>query len=841
MANPVGLTVCVKLQQATNNIVYGVVHEIVPNSHLTLHNVVFPGSSTRFDHWTVQASAISDLQVVQPEAVPHPPPAHIPIQSPSLPYPPSSNNHHSPYPPPPGFGSPAMHQQQLPQPPFAPQSAPAPIQQIMAEVNGGGRQPPAPTELPSARPPTPTRSSATFVDPAILSYGNASPVQKRAASRSEEMHTPVKSMLARAAQNLPSPGSPFIGDITKANVAQKLAAAGRKQSGASPQPPAVPIASKPVENMLPTSTAQDASQPELNGKKKIRRGQKSKKQPATPGEAADPPPVMNSEVSRNGNNMSGAVRRGKGWRSTPLLQQTQATASPSDQTNPKKSRRRQKEEMEVLGDTTGIEDMGDFDFEGELRKFDKKQVFDEIRQGDTTADEDRLVSHNRVHRPGTYGGKNLHPTENVLSPKVQPVYNSNELESSSDADTELQLANGRSSSKHSVSRNVFSKTKPSRQNSGQVDVNHARPHPLTASMSSDRNLNRSATSLTNRAKATSLAASSPRPDGERANSPLSAVSKTRPANAVPEPPMDAPYFAIQPQGTACPTLLPKALENLEAATVSTYGLSYDAITENAARAVAEAALHLSELHGGIRRPSRTNTLRGSMTASTTLTNPNELTAVVVLAGNHELGAIAMAAARQLLGRNVKIIAAESLYENADTQDPQAKAQIAMLRRMARGGAKIKRGLWRKASAHIKNLSGPPAVIIDALLAGSSYDSLLSSNAAHSTSAQKETREMIDWANRSRAPVLSIACPTGVSGIDGHSTIVEGEPLAVRPDKVLALGAPMQGLLKACEGGERWDISLADIGINIALKSEEAVAFGGSWTVDLKYVDDDAAA
>ena len=79
-----------------------------------------------------------------------------------------------------------------------------------------------------------------------------------------------------------------------------------------------------------------------------------------------------------------------------------------------------------MGDTTGIEDMGDFDFEQELKKFDKKQVFDEIRQGDTTADEDRLVSHNRA-RPGTYGGKNLHPTEPVLSPTVQPVYNSHEL------------------------------------------------------------------------------------------------------------------------------------------------------------------------------------------------------------------------------------------------------------------------------------------------------------------------------------------------------------------------------------------------------------------------------
>ena len=207
---------------------------------------------------------------------------------------------------------------------------------------------------------------------------------------------------------------------------------------------------------------------------------------------------------------------------------------------------------------------------------------------------------------------------------------------------------------------------------------------------------------------------------------------------------------------------------------------------------------------------------------------------------NETGARVLAAARHLLGRGVKIIAAESLYESADTQDPLAKIQTAILRRMTRGGANIRRGLWRKAWAHIKNLSGPPAVIIDGLLAGSTYDSLLTPNASHSAAVQLETREMIDWANRSRAPVLSVGCPAGVSGADGSSTIVEAEPLAIRPDKILSLGAPMQGLLKAMETGERWNVAVADIGINIALKSAEAVAFGMSWVVDVKYIDEEDA-
>lgn len=767
----------------------------------------------------MQATAIEDLQVVDPSSIPTPkpppPPSQAPTPTAALPLRTTSN------------GYPPAHS-------IPPQAPPAAISRVATE-HAGVRHASAPIELPT-QTPTPQRLPSSFIDPAILSYeGTSSPVHARTASKPAEMETPVKSMLAKAAANLPSPGSPFIGDVSKMNLTQKVTAAAKQQ--APPRGP-VFVAPKQNENAMQEDTP-DAVQPETGAKKKVRRGQKSKKQATPPVESADPPPVMNSEVSRNGNDMNGSVKRGKGWRSTPLLQPTPQTISPLDKSSRNKSRRKQKEELDAMGDTTDIQEMGDFDFEGELKKFDKKQVFDEIRQGDTTADEDRLVSHNKAAaRPGTHGGKNLHPSEPVLSPKIQPVYNSNELDSSSDADTELNMANGRSSSKHSVSRNVFPKTKPSRQNSSLVDP---KPHPLSASVSSEtKNFNRSTTSLVNRAKVASLAASSPRPD--RASSPQSAVSTSKGAeHAKNAQRLLDPHFAIQPHMTPCPTLLPKALESLEAAAVSAFGLSYDAITESAARCIAEAALHLSEGHGGVRRPSRTNTLRGSMSASTLLGSPNEPTTIVVLAGNHETGARALAAARQLLGRGVKIIAAESLYENADTQDPLAKIQSAILRRMNRGGANIKRGLWRKASSHIKKLSGPPAVIIDALLAGSTYDSLLTPNASHSAALQEETRQMIDWANRSRAPVLSVGCPSGVSGVDGSSTIVEAEPLAVRPDKILSLGAPMQGLLKAMESGEKFDVSLADIGINIALKSDEAVAFGGPWAVDVKYVDEVAVA
>lgn len=141
--------------------------------------------------------------------------------------------------------------------------------------------------------------------------------------------------------------------------------------------------------------------------------------------------------------------KGKGWRQTPLLEERPAE-SPSPQArqrgqhpkgdtleptaarftkqtpgHPESRRRRYREEEDqngwATGDATDIQDMGDFDFEENLSKFDKRKVFDQIRQEDTTADEARLVSFNRLPaaRSGTAGGKNLHYTENVLD---SPIY-----------------------------------------------------------------------------------------------------------------------------------------------------------------------------------------------------------------------------------------------------------------------------------------------------------------------------------------------------------------------------------------------------------------------------------
>jgi enhancer of mRNA-decapping protein 3 len=109
--------------------------------------------------------------------------------------------------------------------------------------------------------------------------------------------------------------------------------------------------------------------------------------------------------------------KSKGWRQTPLLE-------PNPSFQPFATLKRQKQRGRGAGDENGwatedatdVQDMGDFDFADNLAKFDKHTVFNQIQAEDSVADEDRLVSHNRLPKakPGTAGGKNLHYTENVL-------------------------------------------------------------------------------------------------------------------------------------------------------------------------------------------------------------------------------------------------------------------------------------------------------------------------------------------------------------------------------------------------------------------------------------------
>lgn len=549
---------------------------------------------------------------------------------------------------------------------------------------------------------------------------------------------------------------------------------------------------------VPTGLRHDPPAQEENIKRKRQPKQKVK----DPSEVQQLP-ILDTETSRHGNVMDNHVKRDKGWRQTPLLQPAEEPAKQS-----KRKQKHTKGESQngwATEDATDIQDMGEFDFEANHKLFDKQQVFDDLRKGDTTADEDRLVSHNKLAPR-----KNLLPSENVLSPKLETE------DKGSDADTDVAFNTGRSSSRQSLARRH-----QARSNSGLPD---GRSHVSSTTPSSDRLLQRSATANSKANRPLPISTVSGSKVGRNFSPHSATTTASKRMNGTRSP------TGLYIQGDVpCPTLYPSALDLLEEETCSRYALPPEVITENAGRAIAEQAIAFIDSPAEMRRGSRPNTTKPGMTSSAHGFE-NVPPVIVVLAGTHTTGSRALAAARQLSSRGFKLIIVET---PSQASNEQCGKQMSMIKKMIRAGANIKRGAWPKANEYIRGLNGPPVVIIDALLSGAKYEDVQEST--HDDTLATDIRRMIDWANRSRAPVLSVKCPSGLSDHDGSATIVDGEPLAIKADRLVALGAPVTGVLEALKLGEGFDILLADIGINIALKADDAVSFGTQWTVPLTFV------
>ncbi|KAF4551165.1 YjeF-like protein [Elsinoe fawcettii] len=500
------------------------------------------------------------------------------------------------------------------------------------------------------------------------------------------------------------------------------------------------------------------------------------------------------------------TKKGRGWRSTPLLEETAGATPetpPPQVVKPKKAGKNKRAEKRIRDeekalqngwateDASDVQNMGDFDFEANLSKFDKQAVFDEIRIGDTTADEDRLVSHNRLARPGTYGGKNLHPTENVLSPPMKTA--DSELGTPSEAGTELEFTSGRASRQSLRSR----RTKPTERTlSGTLEErslsralrnvpSHTRP--LNASVISSNSLNRSTSSIRAQAHFS--------PSQHR----LRIAETTHP----------------------CPLLSPERLRRVEEDYARRSGLSSATLLELTGRAIA------SSVCSSISKPSMTGPSRRNSKSSTTGNHTHEpKPVVVILAGNSAKGGKAIAAARHLYGRGLKILISCSDFSAPESWHPLYKSQISLLQSLGRK-AFARLDSWPGISAQIKKLSSPPALILDALLDGIKYGSIEDVGLAF------ESREVVDWMNRSRARVVSVECPSGYDALTGETTVLEGEPLAVKPDVVLALGGVVSGVGEAIAEGESWRVTVLDVGLNIAMRGEETVRFDMAWEVDVE--------
>ncbi|KAI9827736.1 MAG: enhancer of mRNA decapping [Thelocarpon impressellum] len=440
-------------------------------------------------------------------------------------------------------------------------------------------------------------------------------------------------------------------------------------------------------------------------------------------------------------------------------------------------------------DATDIHGMGEFDFQGNLSKFDKKTVFSQIRAEDNTADEARLVDHNRLKpRAGTAGGKNLHHTENVLDvPNGVGKWNSEAGDSDED-ENDVGLGSGRSS-RRAMSRQS-SKRVPSRKGSAVQAAGNA---GALAAAHLGRGHNSSSHTASPRPKRFS-------PTG----SPILASAAS-----------SKPSLRIYPSNRLCPVVNPLQMLDVERIAEVELGLTEDMMTENGGRGVAEVALSALD-------PAGQRLSKG---------NQNYMPVVIVLAGNNKSGARAVAGGRHLRNHGVRVMICVLGLEREEELLDVLRRQLKIFRS---SGGKLSR--WDGLAENLKLLESPPELVVDALLGMHiSFEDLR-------TDDQATAYELIGWANKSKARVLAVDVPSGLDASTGEVSVLDGEPLHIRAKYVVAMGAPKTGVLCAMSDGEgqAWQLSVADIGISntawrkYGTRRRHGVEFASEWVVGLRY-------
>lgn len=548
--------------------------------------------------------------------------------------------------------------------------------------------------------------------------------------------------------------------------------------------------------------------------------------------------------------------KGKGWRQDPILKAAAPTDSnmKSGKAKKKQKQRKGKENRQdqtgwATEDATDIQELGDFDFEGGLAKFDKRSVFAQLKEEDHIPSEERLVSHNRVARPGTFGGKNLHPTENVLDP----------LPRSGTA----QRSTSRRGSAHKPS--ISSESSAESDNLVRVSsrISSARvpqkrfPIRTNTSGSNVLKLSRTGTGASGRLEASTHSIRHIASSTSNEN-----ISRLTPA-ASPLIQSTAPYaekvhlFIDNDAHSICPTITPGVIVAVENLASSDHNLPLALINENAGRSLAE--IIISELISRSEKEAKTSF------------------SALFLVGNHRAGARALVAARHLTDRGVSSICCvlgldrpgHSLNAEVDEQLSRIRIpETASANSSSNRSALIVVANWREVVKFLSHQTDEQDIWIDALLAPTyTYDTLVPDE-------QVAVVEMVEWANEGKL-ILSIDTPCGINASTGMFSLLfiiviltilgakivtdSDDDILIYSHIIVSMGAPRTGLLNF--GRESWEkltlegmkpdfdanIYVVDIGINETWKAygEEhdltagtGVDFGLKWFVKVKVEEEE---
>jgi enhancer of mRNA-decapping protein 3 len=539
-----------------------------------------------------------------------------------------------------------------------------------------------------------------------------------------------------------------------------------------------------------------------------------------------------------------AAGEGKGWRQTPMLQTT-----PSFQ--PYKALKKNGAKGKATNDNgwasedvTDVQEAGDFDFEGGLAKFDKRNLFEQMRKEDTIDESDRLVSHNRQPRPkpGTAGGKNLHHTENVLDapPSTSKVLKEKPSKETPNDFWNSEADEGIPNGAERLSGREMGSRQSSRRGESKMSTTR-------------RSQSRKASAVASGQPTRVNSGVSTQPYTMRNSRPSSRLSTTvidKKKQLAGSTPQQGLY--VLPSNRRLETVSALQMLNLENIAHNELGLTEDMMTENAGRGIAEVTLTaLNDPAIQVRHAATADQTTGTVPPAT----------VVILAGNNKSGIRAVAAGRHLRNKNVNVLVCVVGIERERELLEDMRQQVRLFRSFG-GQLFSKRDLFnhlRKASIPTLTIDtprtalssmatpSPVTLIIDALLGlAISFEELR-------TGDQATVYELIEWANRNEAFVLAIDVPTGIDPSSGKVSVIDGNQLYVKPRYVVALGAPKRGLAQAVAAGEQdggdavtddaaadWRLFLADIALGAAVwkragtKMRRGIDFDDKWVVELKY-------
>lgn len=232
---------------------------------------------------------------------------------------------------------------------------------------------PAPVPNPVATVPPPTAHA--FIDPAIVSVGKKPAVLSQPLQPLEEPRPHPGISKKRA----PPPQPPTVTLVSSQPISQD--ATPTATVSASVEELSIKVTQPTVETL--SGDEEEVNQLEIGGlpaqepRRRTRRGNRRHRNAAQDEvDAGQQPDATNA-----------ATGQGKGWRQTPMLQSTPSFQPYSSLKRNGAKGKAVNDQGWASEDVTDVQEAGDFDFEGALAKFDKRNLFEQMRKDDQISNE----------------------------------------------------------------------------------------------------------------------------------------------------------------------------------------------------------------------------------------------------------------------------------------------------------------------------------------------------------------------------------------------------------------------------------------------------------------------